>query len=144
MNAQSVVLFRDAVLDRNVAGNLKADAVARIVSHAAVADRHVLALEQIDATTPAAIQRLRLVAIAIDGQALYGCVLDVPPADDRERQSCSGLPRNQIVQVQRRRELEDIGSDLASQGSGGDFKASASRAILDRDAVANAEAGGVR
>ena len=132
-----------AILDRDVAGDLKADAVARIISHDAVADRDVLALEQIDAAAAAAVERLGLAAIAVDGQALHRCVLDVPPADDRKRQFRRGLPRDQVVEVERRRKLKDIRTDLPRQRGRRDFKTAARRSILDGDAVADAKTGWV-
>src|SRR5688572_3502238 len=48
MDAQAVILFRKAILDRDTTGNLKADAVPWILADDAIADDDILAFEKID------------------------------------------------------------------------------------------------
>src|SRR5262249_58789649 len=68
MEAQAGIALGRAALDRHAPGDLEADAVSVVVAHHAVADHDVLALKEVDAATPTAVELAALAAIAFDGQ----------------------------------------------------------------------------
>ena len=143
VEAEPAVLFNQAIFNRHVLGYLETDAVSLVVADHTVANPNGVALEQIDAASPAAVEILRAGAIPLDRQTLERDVLDTPAAHDGKGELSGGLVGNEIVEVERLREPEGIGADAGGQGRGGNGKAAAGAFVLDGHAIAEPKTGGI-
>src|SRR5579864_3720675 len=126
MDAQPRVVLADTVLDHDAMRDLEADSIAVVGANDAITNADILALEQIDATAPAAVELAPRGAVPFDRHALDRGILHVPATHDRECQPGRRLLRNEVVEIQRRGDLECPVINLRAEGRGGDLEPAAS------------------
>lgn len=142
MQPEDRTVLHEAVFDGHVARRpLEADAVAAVVAHGAVADRHTLACIEVDARPATTVQGLGLLAVPVNRQPLHGRVLDVPSADHGESPCDACAARDRVILRERRRQPERPGTDLLRQGRGRHRKRGGRAGVANGHAVAHLETG---
>src|SRR5579884_27025 len=137
MQAASGVVVKVAAADKNVGALLETDRVPVVMPHLDAFKPHAPALKQKHAPTPAAVERARLLRVAVEREVFHRCLRNVPALNQREQARHPPIVRGMVIVVEHPINKEEV--PLTRDDRGYRVIEAVRVVVVDMDAHADAE-----